>query len=183
MVSNVFSTGMYFMRTPKTQDPHPIRYLVLDFSQSPDGSVCHDLDTQLLSYPGRNPAAVPPVNSDPCVDFVEVRSFADKGVCSGCRLHAGEHHHRRPGSDSGSIRRYAEPMGREVPPGVRQPPDDSSRSRQPWHRDPGNHRRSGAGPAVDGQPANGKERRTAGNLYDAISGKGHQNSTTAGSGI
>ena len=79
------SNAQYFLRTVATQQPHPTRWLELDFSEGvPNtGSGCHDLDNQLLSYPGRYPGATSYLHPDPCIDYVEVRFFVDEAFTPG----------------------------------------------------------------------------------------------------
>lgn len=84
-VSEVLSTGTYFLRTLSAQIPNPTRYLVLDFTSPLPGSSCPALDTELKDYPGRNPDAVSPENADPCIDYLEVRFFADKAYAPGAQ--------------------------------------------------------------------------------------------------
>ena len=70
----------YFLRTVSNLDPLTAdRWLVVDFSQPYGDYDCPDLDTQLMDevtsspYPG----VLPPLNPDPCTDWVEVRLVAD----------------------------------------------------------------------------------------------------------
>lgn len=84
--SQIMTSGDYFMRTLNTQDATPARWLVVDFSQGLNGSLCQGLDTQLLAYPGRNPAAISPQNPDPCIDFLEVRLFVTDPFGAGAQF-------------------------------------------------------------------------------------------------
>ena len=78
------SNAQYFLRTVATQQPHPTRWLELDFSEGVDtDSICHDLDSQLLSYPGRYLGATSYLHPDPCIDYVEVRFFVDEAFTPG----------------------------------------------------------------------------------------------------
>lgn len=87
--SYVSSGEDYFLRTVKgcCEEMNPVRWLVVDFSipaDSPTESPCPALDTRIRTYEGlsgtRNPDAVSPENPDPCVDFVEVRFFAQSAL-------------------------------------------------------------------------------------------------------
>jgi hypothetical protein len=84
--SQIMASNDYFLRTLATQDTNPNRWMVLDFSQTLNGSLCPGLDTQLLAYPGRNPAAFSPQNPDPCVDFLEVRLFVTDPFGAGAQF-------------------------------------------------------------------------------------------------
>jgi hypothetical protein len=80
-VSTVSNTMQgYLLRTVSNLDPLTVdRWLVLDFSQPDQGYQCPNLDQQLMDevtgspYPG----VLPPLNPDPCIDWVEVRLVAD----------------------------------------------------------------------------------------------------------
>jgi len=76
-VSN--TTSGYFLRTVSNLNPAAVdRWLVLDFSQPEQGYECPDLDTQLMAEVTSSPHEVlPPLNTDPCIDWVEVRLVAD----------------------------------------------------------------------------------------------------------
>ncbi len=74
-VSLVHSDGLYFLRTVTNFDPRTVdRWLVLDFSDSVVGP-CPGLDTQIAADPDTDEdvGGFLPVNSDPCIDYVEVR--------------------------------------------------------------------------------------------------------------
>jgi len=73
-VSKVWEDETYFLRPVTTNALEPDRWLVLDFSNTVDD--CLGLDTQLKDYEGRDPDAVSYEDSDPCVDYLEVRFFA-----------------------------------------------------------------------------------------------------------
>jgi len=76
--------GQYFLRPTETNFPDPTRWLVLDFTEGLAGSGCLNLDLQLSEYEGRHPDVdSPPVNTDPCIDQVEVRFAAHKAFKSG----------------------------------------------------------------------------------------------------
>lgn len=89
--SEIISTT-YFLRTlatccDNTSDPainslvrNPTRWLVLDFSQVISGT-CPNLD-QVITNSNQTPAT-PPLNPNQCIDFLEVRFFADKAFQSG----------------------------------------------------------------------------------------------------
>ncbi len=81
--SNVYGTGLYFLRTLMPYDSNPTRWAVLDFSQPLSGSSCPGLDSILKAYQGRDPAAFSPEDPDPCIDLLEVRLFADKAYAPG----------------------------------------------------------------------------------------------------
>ena len=55
----------------------PTRWIVLDFTNS--GGGCPNLDQTIANHASANgSAAHPPLNADPCVDFVEIRFKADR---------------------------------------------------------------------------------------------------------
>jgi hypothetical protein len=84
-VSTASNTMMgYFLRTVSNLNPTAVqRWLVVDFSQplpQPNGEPypCADLDTQLMAEVTASPHEVlPPLNTDPCIDWVEVRFGAE----------------------------------------------------------------------------------------------------------
>jgi hypothetical protein len=80
-VSNVSAHG-YFLRTVSNHEPLTVdRWLVVDFSQPYGDYHCPGLDTQLIGEiegeiaedPRNDPLVRPPENTDPCIDYVEVR--------------------------------------------------------------------------------------------------------------
>jgi hypothetical protein len=85
-VSTVSNTMQgYFLRTVSNLNPTAVnRWLVLDFSQREQGYECPDLDQQLMDEVTSSPHEVlPPLNSDTCIDWVEVRLVADGAFQSG----------------------------------------------------------------------------------------------------
>lgn len=84
--SYLLTDATYFLRAfPGDLTGQP-RWLVLDFGTDVTNPACPDLDTQLSSYPGRDPGVTdPPVNGDPCVDNVAVRFFADRAFKAGAQ--------------------------------------------------------------------------------------------------
>lgn len=85
-ISTVSNTMQgYFLRTVSNLDPLAVdRWLVLDFSQPEQGYECLNLDQQLMDEVTSSPHEVlPPLNPDPCIDYVEVRLVADGAFQSG----------------------------------------------------------------------------------------------------
>ena len=85
-VSTVSNTMQgYFLRTVSNLNPTAVdRWLVLDFSQPEQGYECPDLDQQLMDEVTSSPHEVlPPLNTDTCIDWVEVRLVADGAFQSG----------------------------------------------------------------------------------------------------
>jgi hypothetical protein len=85
-VSTASNTMMgYFLRTVSNLNPTAVqRWLVVDFSDPYGDYQCPDLDTQLMAEVTASPHEVlPPLNTDPCIDWVEVRLVADGAFQSG----------------------------------------------------------------------------------------------------
>jgi hypothetical protein len=79
-VSTVSNTMQgYFLRTVSNLVPTAVdRRLVLDFSHPYGNYSCPNLDQQLMDEATSGPYEVlPPLNTDPCIDWVEVRLVAD----------------------------------------------------------------------------------------------------------